>query len=236
VATLVTANLPVGTDSLTATAPASNGFAVTSTGPTSEVVNQAPVTNTTTPALSDTITASPNPQTLGQPVSLSFSVLAAAGNAAPTGTVTFSAPINGTATTLGTAAVGFTAGGTTVVNGITYTVYTATTTSSALPQGNNTVTGTYTGDTNYAGGPLTTTEQVNAVNGTANLAVGPNPSTFGTPVTITETITPVNGVCPVHRNSDDEQVACRQRQHHGNGSGRSELQCDHIWSGSSCGE
>jgi predicted thioesterase len=171
VATLTTSTLPVGTNTITATVPASNGFGPTNSGPLSLVINKAPGTG-------DTLSTNPNPSTFGQTVTLT-EVLPTVNGAAPTGTVVFT--YNGT--TIGTG---------TVANGI------ATATTSTLPAGSDPITATYSGDANYAtvtSGPVV--QVVNAGSTSATLAVGPNPSTFGTPVTLTETIAPINGSCPV---------------------------------------
>jgi hypothetical protein len=180
VATTTTSNLPVGNPTTvtgTFTAGPTSGYA--SAAPTTPVVvGLAPLSN-------DAIKATPNPQTVALPVTLTFSIPVAVGNAAPTGSVTFTSG----GVTQGTAAVTFTAGTTT--NGIT--TYTATTTTTTLPVGTDTVTGTYTGDTNYAGGPLTTPETINAISGGDTVTVAPNPTVFGTPVTITFCIPAVAG-------------------------------------------
>jgi hypothetical protein len=170
VATLTTSNLPVGTDNITATVPASNGFAAISSGPVAVTINKAPASN-------NTLTTNPNPSSFGQTVTISLAVPTEAGTPA-TGTVTFYN--NGTSIGTGT-----------VTNGV------ATVTTATLPVGTDPITATYAGDANYATGTTGPVNQVvNASNGTSNLTATPNPTTFGTPVTLTETITPINGTCP----------------------------------------
>ena len=176
-------NTPVGSPTtVTATFTPTAGSGYGASAPTATVtVNKAPLS-------SDSIAASPNPQAFNSPVTLVFTVPTVNGTApAAASTVTFTTTIGGTLTTLGTGAVtGVTAGG----------VTTYTTTTSVLPPGADTITGTFTGDGNYAGGPLTTVETINPTTSGATLAAGPNPATFGTPVTLTETITPIAGTCP----------------------------------------
>ncbi|WP_263379778.1 Ig-like domain repeat protein [Granulicella paludicola] len=170
VATLTTSTLPVGTDNITATVPASNGFAAITSGPVAVTINKAPASN-------NTLTTSPNPSTFGQTVTISLAVPTEAGTPA-TGTVTFYN--NGASIGTGT-----------VTNGV------ATVTTATLPVGTDPITATYAGDANYATGTTGPVNQVvNASNGTSNLTATPNPTTFGTPVTLTETITPINGTCP----------------------------------------
>jgi hypothetical protein len=179
VATTTTSNLPVGSPTtVTAT------FVATGTSGYGSAAPTTPVTVGPGPLSNDKIGATPNPQTTGLPVTLTFSIPVAVGNAAPTGTVTFTSG----GVTQGTAAVPFTVG--TTVNGIT--TYTATTTTTTLPVGPDTVTGTYTGDTNYAGGALMTPETINAVSGGDTVTVNPSPTVFGSPATVTLCI-PVSG-------------------------------------------
>jgi hypothetical protein len=180
VATTTTSNLPVGSPTVvTAT------YAPGPTSPYGAAAPTTPVTVGKAPESNDNITATPNPQTVALPVTLTFSIPVAVGNAAPTGSVTFT--YNGV--TQGTAAVTFTAG--TTANGIT--TYSATTTTTTLPAGTDTVTGTYTGDANYAGGPLTTPETINPISGGDSVTVSPNPTVFGNPVTISFCIPVVAG-------------------------------------------
>jgi hypothetical protein len=195
IATLTTANLPVGSDPLKVTVPASGPFAaITTNGSTT--VSAAPITNGTTPVLSQSFVASPGTITAGSTETFTYTVPVAAGNTPPTGPVVFSSPGLATPITCTT----FTAG--TPVTGTTppYTPYSCTSTTTALAVGNpDVVTATYTtGDPNYAGGAPALTQNVfvNAAAATATLTANPSPSTYGTPVTLTETIAPINGVCP----------------------------------------
>jgi predicted thioesterase len=166
VATVTTSTLPVGTDAITATAPASGSFAAVTSGPVAEVINKANGP--------DTLTTSPNPSTFGQNVTITDTI-PTVGGVAPTGTVNF----YDFGTLIGTG---------TVTNGV------ATLVTGTLPVGTDSITGVYQGDGNYAvvtAGPVN--QVVTAVSSTATLAVGPNPTTFGTAVTMTETIPVVNG-------------------------------------------
>jgi hypothetical protein len=173
-------NIPVGAPTtVTSTFTASAGSGYSSAAPTATVtVNQVPIAN-------DGISANPSATTSGQTVTLKFTVPNVNGTApATTSTVTFTAVIGGVTTTLGTANVtGTTVGG----------VTTYTTTTTVLPVGNDTVTGTFTGDTNYAGGSLTTPVAVSSNTTTDNVTVATNPTTVASPDTITFSIPVTNG-------------------------------------------
>jgi sugar lactone lactonase YvrE len=192
VATLTTANLPVGTDPLKVTVPASGPFAaITTNGSTT--VSKAPVTNGTTPVLSQSFVASPSPSPAGGLVTLVYTIPVAAGNVAPIGPVVFSSPGLATPITCST----FTAG--TPVTGTTppYTPYSCTSTTTALAVGNpDVVTATYTSaDLNYANAPaLTQNVIVTPVTPGNVITVPPTTPACGTSVTLTDTITPVNGI------------------------------------------
>ncbi len=132
--------------------------------------NNNPAIGSTTQTVSKatttlTLTSSSNPSTSSQPVTFTATVPTTA-----TGTVTFS---NGS-TVLGTG---------TVTNGV------ATLTTSALPAGSDTITATYSGDTNNSTATGTLTQTVNK-----NTPVLPPPGVTPTspdtlaPVTITETV------------------------------------------------
>jgi large repetitive protein len=128
-------------------------------------------------ATSMVLVASPSVSVAGEPVWLTATVTPSDwtfGN--PTGTVTFT---SGNVTVTGTLATGGSADWVTVVT-------------SALPQGSNLITATYSGDANYAGTTATAIETVTSlgIETQITLVASPNPSVFGEPVTITATVTP----------------------------------------------
>ena len=138
-ATLSSSTLAVGSDAITASYIGDATHAGSS-GNVTETVNQVGTTATST-----ALTASPNPASSGQPVTLTATISHTAGSGAPTGTVTFSEG----GTTLGTATL--TSSGT------------ATFSTSALSAGTDTITASYSGDTTYAASNGTGTETVNQV-------------------------------------------------------------------------
>ena len=164
VATLITAMLPQGTLSLTATYSGNVDFA-TSTSPAQSLV----VVTATTTAL----TAAPNPSTFGQSVTMTATVVPTP-TGASFGTVNF---FNG-ATMLGTGNVN--------ASGV------ATFSSTALPVGTLSLTAVYSG--NAAFGTSTSSAfslTVNVAPTTTTLAASPSPGTFGQSITLTATIAPV---------------------------------------------
>jgi hypothetical protein len=177
-ATLVTTALPVGTDTITGTYPGSPNYPAAAPT-TTETINKAGS------GTSDTLTANPTTSTVGSPVVLTFTVLPVVAGAAlpPTGTVTFTSG----GVTLGTGTLSTTGTG---ANAVT----TATLTTSTLPVGTDTVTGTYPGDTNYVGGTATATETVNKGNGNYTLTVNPTTTTYGASVLVTFTVPPIAGL------------------------------------------
>src|SRR5262249_48167939 len=165
-ASLNVSSLAVGSHSLTAVY-SGGGFFITST---SSAVAQAVNQRSTSTAL----TATPNPSTLGQVVTISATVSPvspAAGVA--TGTVTF----NDGGTTLGVV---------TLVNG------SASLTISTLAVGNHSLIAAYSGDAGFAGSTsAVVTEVVNPGNTSTALTSTPNPSVTGQAVTLNATVSPV---------------------------------------------
>ena len=171
VATFSTTSLSVASHTITASYGGDGNF-LTSTGSLTgnpQLVNKA---NTST-----TVTSSANPSTLGQNVTFTATVSAAApGAGTPTGTVTF---LDGT-NTLGTGTIG--------VGGV------ATFSTTTLTVGNHAITTSYGGDGNFNGstGTLTGNPQVvNKLNTNSAVTSSLNPSVFGQSVTFTATVTPV---------------------------------------------
>jgi hypothetical protein len=117
---------------------------------------------------------------LGQPVTFTAFVNAAvAGTGPPTGTVTFT--------------VNYVAAATVMLSGGQ-----ATFTTSTLPLGSNTVTATYNGDNNFAGGSSGTLTVVVTLIAptTTTLTSSQNPSMVGQPVTFTATVSSSSGGTP----------------------------------------
>ncbi|HET6929294.1 MAG TPA: Ig-like domain repeat protein [Candidatus Acidoferrum sp.] len=170
VATMTTSSLPVGTNSLSATYSGNTNFATSTSSTLTENVTGAALTATTT-----ILVASPNPATSGQQVTLTATV-SPTPTGSPTGTVNF---YNGS-TLLGTATVN--------ASGV------ATMTTSSLPVGTNSLSATYSGNTNFATSTSSTlTENVTGAALTATttiLVASPNPATSGQQVTLTATVSP----------------------------------------------
>ncbi|MER6039355.1 Ig-like domain repeat protein [Streptomyces sp. NPDC001856] len=123
-----------------------------------------------------TVTASPDPSVVGQPVTFTATVAPAApGSGTPTGTVTF---FLGDGSTPATA---------TLTNG------TATVTRAYTDRrdGQDTVTATYSGDTDFAGSSGSTLHTLNRTSTTTTVSSSPDPSVVGQPVTFTATVAPV---------------------------------------------
>lgn len=168
-ASIQTNSLPVGTTTVTATAPANGSFAVVSSGPLPVVINKD--------AAADLLATAPNPSTFGQQVTITDTIPNAPNGTAPTGTVQF----YDFGVAIGTPQ--------TVTNGV------ATLLTTTLPVGSDAITAIYSGDTNFAQVTSNQVNQVvNAVATTPTLSAAPNPTTFGTTVTIQEQIPIVNGV------------------------------------------
>lgn len=168
-----TVSLPQGRNTITATYSGDVAYGASISAPMTAQVG--PVSGKIPTSIA--LVASPATTLAGQPVWLTGTVTPANwtfGN--PTGTVTFT---SGNLSIVGTLAGGLFGDWVTVVT-------------SALPQGNNTITATYSGDANYASSSATVIETVNSlgIETTNVLVASPNPSTFGEPVTITVTVVP----------------------------------------------
>ena len=168
-----TLSLPRGANSITATYSGDSHYSASVSVPATEQVG--PVSGKI--ATSVALVASPGTTLAGEPVWLTATVTPEQwtfGN--PTGNVTF------------------TSGGVTInatlLNGPSAAWVTVMTT--ALPQGNHTITATYSGDASYAGSTATAEETVNSlgIDTTIALVSSPATSTFGEPVTITVTVIP----------------------------------------------
>ncbi|MFZ0216716.1 MAG: Ig-like domain repeat protein [Candidatus Dormiibacterota bacterium] len=163
-ATYTTSSLSVGTHPLTAVYASTPNFS----GSTSAVLNQ--VVN---PLGSTTVTVAPVSTTYG-------------------GTVTYSATVTGVGATP-TGTVNFTTG-TTQLCTATLSGGTGSCTADSAPVGQDTVTGTYSGDGNYGSSSNTASLHVVPAPTTTTVTSSANPSTFGGSVTFTATVSAVSGV------------------------------------------
>ncbi len=169
--TVTTSELPQGANIITATYSGDNIYSSASTTWTEQV--NLPASISTSLAL----VAAPNPSIAGDPVWLTATVTPddfAYGN--PTGTVTISM------------------GGTTLFNGELNSDDWVMFTIPSLPQGIQTISAVYSGDSHYTGANATVTQVVNPPPGkiTTSLALiaSPNPSSAGERVYVTATLTP----------------------------------------------
>lgn len=165
-ATFNTSSLALGPHNITATYAGDTNFNTSTSAIVSQSVNKA---NTTA-----AITASPNPSLVGQSVTFTAIVSAAApGSGTPTGSITF----KDATTTIGTSAL---ASGT------------ATFTTSSLSKGFHTITAVYGGDPNYNTSTSSILNQtVGNANTTTTISSLPNPAVLGQTVTFTATVTAV---------------------------------------------
>ena len=69
-------------------------------------------------------------------------------------------------------------------------------TTSALPDGSDTVTAAYNGDDNYNSASTTTSETVQSLQATVNRSTSSNPSSVGQAVTLTASLPAQNGPTP----------------------------------------
>jgi hypothetical protein len=168
-ATFSTSSLAVGNHIITASYAGDSNFNASTSAAINQTVNTA--------STSTNVSSSQNPTVIGQSVTFTATVSAAApGSGTPTGTVTF---LDG-ATTLGTASL---SGGN------------ATLATSSLSVGNHTIAVSYGGDANFnSSASATITQTVNGnTSTTTTVSSSLNPSVFGQSVTFTATITPISG-------------------------------------------
>jgi large repetitive protein len=168
VATYATATLSVGTHSITAVyaGDANNGGGTSNA--VSQVVNKA--------ASSVAIVSSLNPSNLGQNVTFTVTVTAAAGTGTLNGTVTITDTFNGVTTNLATALA---------VNGSGVATYQT----AALAVGSHSIVATYNGDTDHATSTSSPALLQTVDEGTTTTLVSSlNPSVFGQNVTFTATV------------------------------------------------
>ena len=170
VAILATTQLPIGTDTVTASYPGDSNFASGTSNSVTETVGKA--------ASSNTLTSSNLTPNVGQAVTLTDTVSQVDG-VVPTGTVTF---YNGSVS-LGT--------GTLNSAGV------ATLTTSSLPVGTMTITATYGGNTTYGSSTSNAVTETVSKNAGSNTLMTSNAApSFGQSVTLTDTLATVNGIVP----------------------------------------
>ena len=168
-ATLNVSNLAIGSHTITATYGGDTNF-TTSTGTTTQVVNQSATTST--------VVASPSPAVFGQSVTLTATVAASgSGTGTPTGTVTFMD--------------GSTALGTATLNGSG--IATINVPNGSVPDlavGAHSITASYAGDTNFAASTSAAVAlTVNPAATTTALTSDGNPSVVSQTVNFTATVT-----------------------------------------------
>jgi large repetitive protein len=176
-ATCVTSSLSPGSYSISAVYSGDDSYAgSTSTNSWTQVVNQIQTTTT--------VSSVPNPSVFGQTVSLTATV-------SPTddgigSSMAFYA--NGSTTPIGGC-------GAVPLSAVSGATYQAICTTSSLPVGNNGISATYSGDTDYAGssGSLPRPQVVNRIPTATTLVSSVNPSIHHQPVTFTATVTPTDG-------------------------------------------
>ncbi|HLY62646.1 MAG TPA: Ig-like domain-containing protein [Terriglobia bacterium] len=169
--TVQTSALPPGSDPITATYNGDSNHSGSTSATVTQQVNQPPGKITTSVALA----ASPNPSVAGQPAWFTATVTPADWSFGdPTGTVTI---------TSGGVTQTVTLSGGPTGDWVTVQI-------SSLPQGNDTITATYSGDSHYSGNTTTMVQTVTPIGTTLTLVASPNPSVFGQPVVITAIVTP----------------------------------------------
>ena len=166
IATLTKANLPIGSDALTATYNGDGVNGVSTSTVLTQVVNQATITMS--------LTSTPNPSPSGK--SVKFTATFTSNGGLPTGTVTFSLA----GATLATTTIGSTGA--------------ATFSTTALPAGSDVVTATYAGKADYSAATMSVTQVVNAT--TTVLTSSANPSNYGQSVTLTAQVTTTGSTTP----------------------------------------
>lgn len=157
-----TSTLALGSHSITASYSGDSNFAASASTPLTQFVNQG----TTTASVS----ASPNPGIVGQPVTLTATITPVApAIGTPTGTVTF---LDGT-TSLGTGAL---------------SAGQATLTTSLLAAGSHSITATYAGGSNFLGSSSSVVTLGMLLSTTTTLIASPNPANAGQPITLSAAV------------------------------------------------
>ena len=165
-ASYTTSALAVGGQSITVQYQGDSNFTPSTSAAVAQTVNQDGSTTT--------ISSSANPASLGQSVTFTTTVSAAApGGGTPTGSVTFY-------------------DGTTAIDTATLSGGSATFTTTSLTVGSHAISISYGGDTNFAGSnSATLTETIRQSSATAAVTSSANPTVYGQSVTFTATVTAV---------------------------------------------
>ena len=162
VAAISTSSLTIGTRAVTATYSGDATYSASTSSTLSQLVNLALVTVS--------LQSATNPSNFAQSVTFTATVTPQNGGATPTSTVTF----KDGATTIGSAVL---SGGT------------ATFSTSTLTAGTHSITGVYSGDTNYSTATSAAVSQtVNKLTPTVNVTSSINPSVTGQLTTFTATV------------------------------------------------
>ncbi|MDE3104634.1 MAG: Ig-like domain repeat protein [Acidobacteriota bacterium] len=189
-AVTVTATVPAGA---TGTVVFTSGSTTLGTG-TVNSSGVATISTSSLPAGSNTITATysgdTNYNTASGSTSQSVAKATPPVTVSTSGTSTYGGTVTVTATLPAgpTGTVTFSSGGTTLGTGTVNSSGVATISTSSLPAGNNPITATYSGDSNYTGATGTATQVVNKATPTSTLTSSLNPSVFGNTVTLTDTL------------------------------------------------
>ncbi len=179
--TLSSTDPPQVTCSETYDADATHSVVATYSGSADFLPSTAAVTETVAPQPTTTsVTASSRTTTTGEPVSFTATVTASAGDANPTGSVTFSDD----GTPIGTSTLSTT-------GGVTTTSMLLTT----LPLGVNSIGASFGGDPNFGASTSGTSALVTVSRATTELSLGSSddPSTSGQPVTLSASVLPSTG-------------------------------------------
>lgn len=173
--TAAISSLPVGTYTATANYVGDTNYgAGTGALATPQVVSQVQTTTA--------LAAVPNPGIAGRPVAITATLTPNSGTATPTGTVTFTATLNGVNVSLaGAANVALTAGAATI--------------NPALGPGTYSIVATYSDNADDAGSTATLSLTVNQAITTTTVTAAPSPAIVGATITFTATVvtTPAGG-------------------------------------------
>lgn len=190
-AVTITATLPTGP---TGTVTFSSGGVTLGSGAVNSTTGLASISTTVLPAGSDTITANYGGNATYNSATGSTTQVVA--KASPTVTVATSGPstyggsvtITATLPAGPTGTVTFTSGGVTLGNGSVTGTGVVSIATTVLPAGNDTITASYSGDSNNNAGAGSTTQTVSKATPSSVLSSSLNPSVAGNAVTLTDTL------------------------------------------------
>lgn len=166
-----TSALSAGSHTITAEYGGDAGFAGSTSSSLTETINAFGAVAS--------LTATPNPSTVEQPITLTATITrsASAGTGSPTGSVTFREKnADGSVTTLGAGPVGLNAGVASLVV-------------STLPVGSHAIVAEYSGDDLFGQTTATVTQAVDKAASVTTLTAANNPSTVGQSVVLTAKVT-----------------------------------------------